>query len=117
MGAENIDIEAEAKTMSVDGHVVREGDWITLDGGDGSVYSGQMALIRPEPPKAYEVVMKWADKHRKMSVRANADTPQDARRPAKWARKASDCAEQSICFSRISNIPKTAGSANSRSRK
>ncbi len=43
VGAEQIDIEADAKKMSVNGHVVREGDWITLDGGDGSVYSGQIA--------------------------------------------------------------------------
>ena len=58
---------------------MREGDWITLDGGDGSVYSGQFPLTRPEPPKAYETLMKWADKVRKLGVRTNADTPQDAR--------------------------------------
>ena len=79
VGAETVDIEAEAKKMSVNGHVVREGDWITLDGGDGSVYTGEIALVRPEPPKAYETLMKWADKQRKIGVRTNADTPQDAR--------------------------------------
>src|SRR5579872_4910180 len=73
VGAETIDIEAEAKKMSVNGHVVREGDWITLDGGDGSVYSGEIALVRPEPPKAYETIMKWADSVREIGVRANAD--------------------------------------------
>ena len=77
--AEKIDIDADAKTMSVGGHVVREGDWITLDGGDGTVYSGQFDLVRPEPPKAYATLMKWADKHRKIGVRTNADTPHDAR--------------------------------------
>jgi len=79
VGAEKIDIEAETKKMSVNGQVVREGDWITLDGGDGSVYTGQIGLVRPEPPKAYDTLMKWADKHRKIGVRTNADTPQDAR--------------------------------------
>ncbi len=79
VGAEQIDIDAEQKRMSVDGHVVREGDWITLDGGDGSVYGGQIDLVPPEPPKAYETLMKWADKHRKLGVRTNADTPHDAR--------------------------------------
>jgi pyruvate,orthophosphate dikinase len=58
---------------------VREGEWITLDGGDGAVYSGQIDLIRPEPPKAYETLLKWADKVRKLGVRTNADTPRDAR--------------------------------------
>src|ERR1700690_3495707 len=79
VGAEKIDIEAEKKTMSVDGHVVREGDWITLDGGDGTVYSGQFDLGRPSPPKPYATLMKWADQHRKIGVRTNADTPHDAR--------------------------------------
>jgi len=79
VGAESIDIEADAKTMSVNGHAVREGEWITLDGGDGSVYTGQLELVRPEPPKAYETLLKWADKLRKLGVRTNADTPRDAR--------------------------------------
>jgi pyruvate, orthophosphate dikinase len=79
VGAEKIEIDADAKTMKVDGHVVREGDWITLDGGDGMVYSGQFELVRPQPPKAYATLMKWADKHRKIGVRTNADTPHDAR--------------------------------------
>ena len=79
VGAEKLNIDAEAKTMRVGDHIIREGDWITLDGGDGSVYSGQFPLSRPEPPKAYETLMKWADKVRKLGVRTNADTPQDAR--------------------------------------
>jgi pyruvate,orthophosphate dikinase len=79
VGAEKIDIDAETKKMSVGGHVVKEGEWITLDGGDGTVYSGQFDLVRPEPPKAYATLMKWADKYRKIGVRTNADTPHDAR--------------------------------------
>jgi len=79
VGAEKIDIDARAKKMTVGGRSVVEGDWITLDGGDGSVYSGQIDLIRPEPPKAYETLLKWADKVRTLGVRTNADTPRDAR--------------------------------------
>ena len=79
VGAEKLDISASAKTMTVGGKVIHEGDWITLDGGDGSVYTGQIDLIRPEPPKAYGILLKWADKIRKIGVRTNADTPRDAR--------------------------------------
>ena len=79
VGAEKLDINADAKTMSVNGRVVREGEWVTLDGGDGSVYTGEIGLVRPEPPKAYETLMKWADKARTLGVRTNADTPKDAR--------------------------------------
>jgi pyruvate,orthophosphate dikinase len=79
VGAEKIDIDARGKKLTVGGKSVKEGEWITLDGGDGSVYSGQIDLIRPEPPKAYETLLKWADKIRKINVRTNADTPRDAR--------------------------------------
>jgi pyruvate,orthophosphate dikinase len=79
VGAEKLDIDAEKKRMSSNGRVVREGEWITLDGGDGSVYTGEIGLVRPEPPKAFATLMKWADKVRKIGVRANADTPHDAR--------------------------------------
>jgi pyruvate, orthophosphate dikinase len=79
VGAEKLNIDAATKKMSVNGRVVSEGEWITLDGGDGSVYTGEIALVRPEPPKAYETLMKWADKVRKLGVRTNADTPHDSR--------------------------------------
>jgi pyruvate,orthophosphate dikinase len=79
VGAEKLDIDSERKRMSSNGRVIKEGEWITLDGGDGSVYTGEIALVRPEPPKAYETIMKWADSVRKIGVRANADTPKDAR--------------------------------------
>ncbi len=79
VGAEKLDIDAEAKKMSSNGRVIQQGEWITLDGGDGSVYTGEIELARPEPPKAYETLMKWCDKVRRLGVRTNADTPQDAR--------------------------------------
>jgi pyruvate, orthophosphate dikinase len=79
VGAEKLEINAGAKTMKAGDRVVHEGEWIALDGSDGSIYSGQVELIRPEPPKAYETLLKWADKIRKLGVRTNADTPRDAR--------------------------------------
>jgi pyruvate,orthophosphate dikinase len=79
VGAEHLDIDLKKKTMSSNGHAVREGEWITLDGSDGTVYGGQIDLVRPEPPKAFYTLLKWADKVRKLGVRTNADTPQDAR--------------------------------------
>jgi pyruvate,orthophosphate dikinase len=66
--------------MSSDGRVVHQGDWITLDGNDGSVYAGQVQLATPEMPKHYHTILKWADEIRKLGVRANADTAQDARK-------------------------------------
>ena len=79
VGAEKLEIDAEHKRMSSNGRVVREGEWITLDGGDGSVYTGEIALVRPVPPKAFARLLKWADQVRKIGVRTNADTPHDAK--------------------------------------
>ena len=78
VGAEALDIDYLKKTMKVGSRTVGEGDWITLDGNQGEVFDGQVALATPELPKAYFEMMKWADAVRRLGVRTNADTPQDA---------------------------------------
>src|SRR5580692_9100542 len=79
VGAEKLHIDLATKTIHSNGRAVREGEWITLDGGDGSVYTGQIELVRPEPPKAFATLMSWTDKIRRLGVRTNADTPHDSR--------------------------------------
>ncbi|SLM19609.1 Pyruvate, phosphate dikinase [uncultured spirochete] len=78
VGCEKLDIDYEKGQFSVGDTVVREGDYITLDGGAGNVYIGQLKLVKPEPPKAYTILMSWVDKIRTLKVRTNADTPYDA---------------------------------------
>jgi len=80
VGAEKLDIDYKASSMSTNGKVVKEGDWITLDGGEGVVYTEAMPLVVPQLPKSYETLMKWADETRRLRVRTNVDTPQDARK-------------------------------------
>src|SRR6516164_6336849 len=82
VGAETLDINYSTKTMThtKSGKVVKEGEWLTLDGSEGIVYSAQLALVTPEFPKTYRTLMKWADEIRRLRVRTNADTPQDARK-------------------------------------
>ena len=58
--------------------VLRSGDAITVDGTNGLVYAGRVPTVDPELSGDYELFMSWADKHRRMRVRANADTPGDA---------------------------------------
>jgi pyruvate, orthophosphate dikinase len=86
VGAENLDIDYKAKkvTASKNGKVVKEGEWLTLDGGEGTVYADQLPLVTPELPKSYHTIMKWADEIRKIGVRTNADTPQDARKAVEF---------------------------------
>jgi pyruvate,orthophosphate dikinase len=80
VGAEKLDIDYANQKMTAGGKIVKQGEWITLDGGEGVVYSGDMPLVTPELPKAYATLMKWADETRRLGVRTNADTPQDARK-------------------------------------
>ncbi|MGH9792361.1 MAG: pyruvate, phosphate dikinase [Candidatus Acidiferrales bacterium] len=80
VGCDELDIDYARKQMRANGRVIKQGDWLTLDGNEGRVYEGEMAVTRPEPPAAYETLMKWADQIRRMRVRTNADTPQDARK-------------------------------------
>ena len=86
VGAETLDISYRNKTItaSKNGKVVKEGDWLTLDGGEGTVYAEPLQLVTPELPKAYQTFMKWADEIRKIGVRTNADTPQDARKAVEF---------------------------------
>ncbi len=80
VGAEKISIDLKSKSLTASGKTIKEGDWLTLDGGEGIVYSGQMGLVTPSLPPSYNTVMKWADELRRLRVRTNADTPQDARK-------------------------------------
>ncbi|HOJ55260.1 MAG TPA: PEP/pyruvate-binding domain-containing protein [Phycisphaerae bacterium] len=78
VGCEALNINYERKQMSVGDKVIKEGDFITLDGSTGEVYVGDLPLMDPELPPAYYTLMKWVDQLRTIKVRTNADTPYDA---------------------------------------
>jgi len=80
VGCEALSINLEAGTIRLGERTVRRGESITLDGTVGRVYDGSLALVRPELPEAYREVMAWADSARRLGVRANVDTPYDARK-------------------------------------
>jgi pyruvate,orthophosphate dikinase len=80
VGCEELDIDAESKEMKARGRILRAGDVVTLDGSTGTVYEGALPLVKPELPAAFHDVMKWTDALRRLRVRANADTPYDAKK-------------------------------------
>ena len=65
-------------TAKIGGRALNEGDVITIDGGTGSVYIGEVPLVPPQINEDFETILGWADEHRRLQVRANADTPEDA---------------------------------------
>ncbi|MEB2847091.1 pyruvate, phosphate dikinase [Rhizobiales bacterium RZME27] len=80
VGAGSIRVDARNdKLLGVGGVVLKRGDIITLDGSAGQVLAGVVPMIQPELSGDFGRLMEWADKCRRMDVRTNADTPQDAR--------------------------------------
>ncbi|MDH3229543.1 MAG: pyruvate, phosphate dikinase [Alphaproteobacteria bacterium] len=78
-GAGSIQVDEKARTMTVAGRTVKHGQWITIDGGAGQVMLGEVPTVKPELSGDFNTLMEWADVARTMGVRANADTPDDAR--------------------------------------
>jgi pyruvate,orthophosphate dikinase len=78
-GAGVVQVDYKARTMTVQGEVFEEGDWISLNGSTGEVYAGAVATRDAELSGDFGKLMALTDRHRHLEVRANADTPQDAR--------------------------------------
>ena len=79
VGASGISIDARARTLTAKGRILREGDEVTIDGTSGQILAGAAALLEPALDDAFNQLLDWADALRRMGVRANADTPEDAR--------------------------------------
>ncbi|MDH4036349.1 MAG: pyruvate, phosphate dikinase [Candidatus Krumholzibacteria bacterium] len=79
VGCTGLDIDHAAGTFSVNGCTVKEGDSITVEGSTGNVYLGEIPTTQAELDETFDQFMEWADAVRRLRVRANADTPDDAR--------------------------------------
>ncbi len=78
-GLESAQIRYDAKTITfADGTVLKEGDWVTLNGTNGQVLEGKADLIEPELTGHFATIEEWADSIRSLKIRTNADTPHDA---------------------------------------
>jgi pyruvate,orthophosphate dikinase len=77
-GCEGLSINLAARTITVVDRELREGDTITIDGGTGEVIVGSVPLVPPAIDENFGTILGWADDFRRLKVRANADTPEDA---------------------------------------
>jgi pyruvate,orthophosphate dikinase len=80
VGAEELVVDLQARTVQVNGRVLEEGAWITVDGSTGEVFAGELPTREPELAGEFATFMEWVDRFRRLRVRANADTPKDARK-------------------------------------
>lgn len=79
VGCEDITVhEDKGQFVTKSGEIVKEGDYITLDGNTGEVFIGKLGVIEPELSGEFAELMRWADEIRKLGVKTNADTPEDA---------------------------------------
>jgi len=78
-GVSALEIDYSAGTLSANGAVVRRGEYLTLDGSAGEVIEGRVPTVNPEMPSYFKKFLSWADAVRELGVRANADTPDDAK--------------------------------------
>jgi pyruvate,orthophosphate dikinase len=78
-GAGSIRVDYNAGTMTAGGRTFKKGDHITVDGSTGQVLEGKIEMIEPQLSGEFSTLIGWADKVRKLGVRANADTPNDAK--------------------------------------
>jgi pyruvate,orthophosphate dikinase len=78
-GAGSVRVDEKTRSMKVEGKVLKEGDWISLDGSTGKVYVGQAPTLPATVSGEFGVFMGWADEIRRLRVRSNADIPRDAK--------------------------------------
>ena len=78
-GAAEIKIDTRKRQCSIGKNIVKEGEYITIDGTSGEVFLGEIPTVEPEPTPEMEEILNWADNVRKLGIQANADTPENAR--------------------------------------
>ena len=76
-GAGDVQIDYKTKKFKVGNVTIKEGDWVSLNGSLGNVYKGKINTVESTLSGDFYTIMKWADKYRRLGVRANADTPHD----------------------------------------
>jgi pyruvate, orthophosphate dikinase len=83
-GAGALRVDYGARTMTAGGKAYKQGDFLTIDGSTGQVLAGKVEMVEPALSGEFGILMGWADSVRKLGVRANADTPADARAAVKF---------------------------------
>ena len=105
VGAGDITVHEERRLFEAGGRVVREGDVISVDGGTGEVFLDPIETVGGDLPEEVRVYLGWADRYRTLGVRANADTPEDARRAREYGAEGIGLVRTEHMFFQADRIP------------
>jgi pyruvate,orthophosphate dikinase len=104
-GCEAIHIDDVQRKAHIGDTVLHEGDVVTIDGGSGHVYAGELPTVEPEFSEELVTLLKWADEFAKIEVRANADTPNDATRAREFGAKGIGLCRTERMFNSTDRLP------------
>ncbi len=104
-GAGDLHIDYSAGQMSAGDVVIREGDFITIDGSTGEVMLGELPMVEPHLGGELDELLRWADEFRRLRVRANAETPPDARQAVEFGAEGIGLCRTEHMFFEADRIP------------
>ncbi|MFH7819567.1 pyruvate, phosphate dikinase [Neobacillus thermocopriae] len=104
-GCEAIKIDMKNKQFTVGDTIVKYGDVITVDGSTGEIMLGEIPMIDPELSEEFQLLLSWADEVRKIGVRANADTPEDAKKAFEFGASGIGLCRTEHMFMDLKRIP------------
>jgi pyruvate,orthophosphate dikinase len=104
-GAESITIDYAAKIFKTGGVVIKEGEIISMDGGTGRVFAGEVPMVDPGASREFEQLLQWADETRTLKIRANSDTPEDARKAREFGAEGIGLCRTEHMFMALDRLP------------
>jgi pyruvate,orthophosphate dikinase len=105
VGASDVVVHEDRRVFEAGGRIIREGDQISIDGDTGEVIIDAVKLLLPDLSDEVEEFLSWADKYRSLGVRANADTPEDARRARRFGAEGIGLCRTEHMFFKPDRIP------------
>jgi len=104
-GAEGIQVDVAMRVAFIGDQVIKEGDIVTIDGSTGRVFRGEVPTVEADFSAALVKLLGWADEHARLSVRANADTPQDAARALRYGARGIGLCRTERMFNAADRLP------------
>ena len=104
-GCAELQIDEEAKTLTIGEHVLKEGDFLSLDGSTGRIFIGQIKTVPAATGGYFATIMEWSDEVRTLGIRANADNPQDSATARRFGAEGIGLARTEHMFFDLDRLP------------